>query len=366
MGSGASTPDQIQAQQQELDDAVLKLVSMTWDRVEIRCHHGQIAEGVVIDPQIFFEIVPGSEEDSKYPVAHELVDEQNHPGKCDFMAPRSAKPIWNDSQLLLYRRAGEEATAGAIPSRKLRVRLEDFRTIRDKIEDGMEDAADKIGKFSAAAYRKVNSMIRESRENDSLEEQNKTEDNSKEACDASGPKVEVAEDMEGVPTADSEAGKKEGGETEDAPAIAQPESGRNAEAAKSSSEMPQVAKMNPDILFDLIVDLPAPSEGWVHKTLSTDRGSVHFSFKSSLWEDKISSRAVLDQVEGVMQKFPLGPLSDGNMALLRLLPSDVSSDPTKKGAFLWIPGFNDSFHNHLAAKVIHQAGYDLWLIDLRR
>jgi len=71
-------------------------------------------------------------------------------------------------------------------------------------------------------------------------------------------------------------------------------------------------------------------------------------------------------MESKMEKFILEPLSKGEKALLRCLPSDTINNENDKKALIWFPGRNDTFYHHLAAQVILEAGYDLWLIDLRR
>eukprot|EP00613_Pedinella_sp_CCMP2098_P026358 CAMPEP_0171700204 /NCGR_PEP_ID=MMETSP0991-20121206/10404_1 /TAXON_ID=483369 /ORGANISM="non described non described, Strain CCMP2098" /LENGTH=504 /DNA_ID=CAMNT_0012289397 /DNA_START=73 /DNA_END=1588 /DNA_ORIENTATION=+ len=124
MGSGASTQVErslpLQEKTEALSKAVNELIALTWDRVHIRLHDGDVGGGSKKDCAVNFKIVSGSE----HPIDHELLDESNSPTRWKSRLVKSAaNPIWHENATLLFLRSPEASyvSSNDAPVHKLEV-----------------------------------------------------------------------------------------------------------------------------------------------------------------------------------------------------------------------------------------------------
>lgn len=120
------------------------------------------------------------------------------------------------------------------------------------------------------------------------------------------------------------------------------------------------------------IPIPLCSQKWVHHELKFPEVKVCVQVRSFLAEDKNCSSLQIQQFESNVEKIILFPLTDNQKALLRFypIPSNICcsnlNGKVKKNALVWIPGRNDSFHTPSFGQMIHDAGYDLYVLEPRR
>lgn len=299
---GATSSVKLQSVTQEhLDEAVAAVVSHTYDRVIVRAHYAKVMSGKEVDAKISFEVAAdagASEILPRFPA-----EPSSPPNAASFFAATSDSPTWNQEELLLFLRNRDDGTAPdqnvAISGRVLRVKLENVKDLKGKIADHITAAAESTQRF---LLRNIERFM--------------TDMDHK-----ASPFVDTA-------------------------------------AEDIDDEMPSSIENLED---EHTIPLPAPADGWVHHELEGDRATVFISLRTSYAEDKISSKANIEQVQSRMVELVLKNLTHGNKALLRHLQV-----PANTRAILYVPGFNDSFHNHVFAESLLNAGYDVWILDLRR
>ena len=305
MGGGASGPDFVVTQEQ-LDEAVAGVLSHTFDRVHIRAHYAKVLSNKEIDARISFKIISGREGDT--PVLPEsLLSAVPLPSETSFFARRTSNnPDWNQEELLLYQREATRKDTACISNSNVSSRMLMVRL--EDVKDRKEMFLDHITTMAESTQRFfLRNIERFMTDYDVEQKTSPLIDTAEEDID--GNMISTVENIDEVHT----------------------------------------------------IPLPAPDEGWVFRKLQGDHAVVYISLRTSLAEYAHSSLEDLRKIERRMTEVKLTGLSHGNNALLRHIQA-----PANKRAILWIPGFNDSFHNHTFVEGMMNEGYDIWLLDLRR
>ena len=266
MGSGASVS--MASQQEALDEKVAGLLTLKWDRVHLRCHYATTEGERKIDPQISFSVIGGDGEDSKNPVIPIILEDKNSPATCTWLLEdHTNHPIWNETELLLYLRSNVDSEKEV--TRRLKVQLQDYRTLRDKIGDTMDSIKHGVG----AGLRKVSKAITKEDKTYSP-----TMDNM-EGKESMDPMTE--ESMKNAAMGSSESLEEDGTlvDSEDKPQLEKSPVPTPRDPGGNAVHRP------PEVLVDCDIDLPQPYEGWVNKQVKTEHATVYFSVRTSLGEN---------------------------------------------------------------------------------
>lgn len=356
MGAGASTGNATKISQSQLDNAVEQLISLKWDRVHLRVHYAQITSEntPTIHGRVNFEVIPGTEIES--PVEHTLLSDHDSPNRCSFLAERSSgseHPIFNSSSLLLYLRSGDakEPTSTDKPTRKLRVKLEDVKSVVTRLEEKLIAAAKVVSKT-------VQSLMKEKPAEHPYAVKTNTP----------SPSPTKQKDVDNATTDDKDEVQEVDNQIKndnfDDVATVEPD-----ETEVVTEDVDEDESVKDAVVIDTIeIELPAPEEGWVYVPIKGQKSIIYVSIKTSLAEDVIQSKASIDQFTSQMTKnvLQLKPTKSKNekpnqKALVRSMKVEGN-----KRALVWISGFNDTFHHPLLGEALVTAGYDLWVIDFRR
>lgn len=303
---GAASVAHSSATQAELDAAVESVLQPTYDRVLVRAHYAKVYSGKEIDAKLSFLVLPIDDAHKEYtPVLPDILTGADCPPNAAafFARKTSDNPTWNQEELLLFQRG---QASPSIPKADTPI---SSRVLEVKLENVKQLKERVLDQITAAAESTQKFFLRNI-------ERFMTDIDHRDS-----PLVDsAAEDIDGTtPSA--------------------------VEVIRDVHQLP----------------LPAPAEGWVFHKLEGEHAAVYISIKTSFAEDTISSQDQLRTMESCMTEVLLDNLSHGNKALLRHVQR-----PGNKRAMLWIPGFNDSFHNHVYANALLGNGYDVWILDLRR
>jgi hypothetical protein len=309
MGGGASVEDKGGGPTQaELDAAVGRVLDSAFDRVHVRAHYAKVLSDKPIDARLSFKVTSGNSGDT--PVLPEILTTtpaQSPPHEASFFARyTSSNPTWNQEELLLYQRESSRTCSADAADAMDTV---PNRLLEVHLQDVQDTKARLLDQVTSMAESTQKFFLRNI-------ERFMTDPDRRHS-----PLVDMAsEDID----------------------------------EKTPSSVETVNDRHK-------VRLPAPSEGWVFHKLEGAHAVTYISIKTSRAEVAISSAEDLRLIGERMTEVPLENLSHGNKALLRHLQR-----PSNDRALLWIPGFNDSFHNHIFAEEMLQEGYDVWILDLRR
>lgn len=307
MGGGASLLDFPSPSQEQLDGVVKEVLSYTYDRVHVRAHYAKVISNKEVDARLSFKVESETQADT--PVLPPLTGVTSPPNEASFFARNTSNnPVWNQEELLLYQRETSrvyKSATAALDSATVsptRVLLVRLEDVRDFKEKVLDHITTLAESTQKFILRNIERFMTD--------------------CDHKGsPLLDIAAD-------------------------------------DIDQKMPSTVEVIDETHR---IPLPPPSVGWVHHKLEGEHTVVYISIKTSLAEDTLSSRGELEAIESLMVQTPLLNLSHGNKALLRNLQK-----PGNTRAILWIPGFNDSFHNHIFAEEMLENGYDIWILDLRR